>query len=338
MIHTQLHIEGMTAPEKQSIESEAFRIKFETGKPFQIKTPDGDLSREGISALNTYLYDQSLDELPTEFEYVWTTKRGTLPKRVQSHFYKAHGVKLTTEQISEIGNLAKRHASLGITYTLDFTGSIDWEAGDFGDGGSCFWGDRESAKEMIEENGYALRAFRQAMRYPEESALDYRNLRGYARCWIAPIGSDRLIVFNGYGETSLLFARLLSMRFSCGYQRIHLLNHGSDDSTLYINGGTGFMVGQFAKIHSVASWDLEWADTGSCYSSRCACGNDMTDDESYTLLNGDVACGDCSTDCDRCGEWFLRRNTILEDDRRYCLPCWESVSSEREAKLAMEEI
>ena len=134
--------EGIALP----IAVEPKPMAIQAGERFTVTTPDGLVSEEGVRELQYYLVGQSLPVLPSDFEPIWTTKRGTLPKRLASHFYKTASVKLSPVQVSDLGNIARRHSSDAQTYHCDFTKTIDWRAGDFGDHGSCAWGDKAGMK------------------------------------------------------------------------------------------------------------------------------------------------------------------------------------------------
>ncbi len=51
--------------------------------------------------------------------------------------------KLPAQALQAIGNLAEEYSTEPKEYYWDVAKSIDWDAGDFGDDGSCFWGCRE---------------------------------------------------------------------------------------------------------------------------------------------------------------------------------------------------
>lgn len=283
------------------------KIEIECGKLFKIKTPEGDISPVGMSELENFLISNGYGYLPEHFEPLWTTKQGTLPKRIQSHLYKNKSIKLLPADLSEIGNIAKRHSSDGKEFILDFTQRIDWQDGAFGDGGSCFWGDKSGAKTMLENNSaYAIRGWK--LRNGFSSPLIYNNVKGYCRAWVAPLGDNTFAVFNGYGETTLTMARLLSLKYSCGYKRISLTNNGCDDGAIWINGGMAYVIGAWQKIHHIEKADLGWEevydDNDSTYCHAC----DDRVAEPYTAYDryGDEYqyCSECVAMCRKCGDWF----------------------------------
>lgn len=306
----QLELEGMN------------QIKIVTLAPFTLETPAGGITERGMTELESYLINNGFGCLPSDFEPVWCTKRGTLPKRVQNHLFKTYKTKLTVEQISAIGNIAKAHTSEGKSYIMDFTKRINWQDGDFGDGGSCFWGDKHEAKSMLEENAYAVRAFR--FRTLGVTDLKYHNLRGYARAWLAPIGEQRFIVFNGYGETALTFARLLSMLWKRTYKKISLTNNGDDGGTLWING-QNYVIGTHEQIQAITHHDLGWDEPQR--RRQCGmCEEYFDEDDGVGALNRygytETVCSDCAQHCEVCDYNYLYEVLYHPDRRRYeCLTC-----------------
>lgn len=298
---------------------------------FTIKTPDGLVSEAGVIELNVYLTFNSLGRLPVDFEPVWTTRRGTLPKRLAAHLYKTSKTKLSEEQVSAIGNIARRNSSDAQTYYCDFTNRIDWHAGDFGDYGSCAWGDKAGMKDMVAQNGYAVRFYRESG-------------SGYGRAWVAPISDNRVIVFNAYGLEPITVARILSVHFACGYKRISLANNGSDCGVLWINGGSAYMLGAWAKIESVNAHNLDWEEVEAEPEVECVeCGSGLgqSDDcEEYTLdRHGDTVpcCEGCSFNCERCEERFADECQRNINGGAFCRNCHDEIREENERKAQERE-
>lgn len=328
-------------------------------KPFILKTPDGEISETGKDAIEWFLqrklngYDEATGlwkesnyhPLPNDFGWVWATNRGTLPKRITSYYYKNWQYKLAPEIVTELGNLGKLHASKAQTIVLDMTDNIDWNDGAFGDGGSCFWGEKSGAKAMIEKHGFAIRAYKARDGYPiiENEPIDWPKLRGYARAWLAEIRKNTLVVFNGYGESTLAFARFLALKFGCSYKRIGLLNNGYDDGVLWINGGTGYIVGEHSVIEGFSNHDLGWPEieddryTCEVCESRIPEYEHVRADDAYghTL----TVCQGCSRTCDNCEENFTSDALQRFDGERYCAGCRESIVKEKldEAKATLEK-
>ena len=245
----------------------------------------------------TYIDSFVAEKLATRVEReaigtAWTTRDGKFPKRVAKYLHR-QGIKAAPEIVSEIGNIASRHVAQQSEYWIDFTDTIDWRAGDFGDAGSCYWGTNAAARDMLMENGaYAVRFY-----VPHEN--------GIGRAWLAPYG-DAWILFNAYGPYDLMtIARVLSHVFGVSYQRVRLTNQVSETGMLYINGGKGIAFGATPELV-----DLEWEGCEAC--AECGCSIDL--DESYPDPDGRAICEDCYcnsySSCDRCGETFSHESIV----------------------------
>jgi hypothetical protein len=297
--------------------------------------------------IQIYMYDKGLGELPKDFEPTWTTKRGTLPKRITAHCYKVNKVKLSPEQVSELGNIARRHTSLAETYILDFTRLFDWNAGDFGDSGSCFWGSNSGARLMLVEHGaYAIRAYKWKNLAPNPAKaglLEYENVRGFARAWVVKLPDNKLVVYNGYGSgiTTLDFARILALKYSLSYKKINVTNNGSQSGLMYINSGS-YIVGAWNKIEAIISHDLCMEDIEDSPQYLCSqCGDEIQseDDICYALnrYGESVACCcDCSSYCERCEESYVDRQVSELDGEYYCRDCRTAVIEERAEQERIE--
>lgn len=314
-------------------------IKTPIRKPFVLKTPAGSITDAGIRELQDYLVSNALGCVPEDFDPVWVNAQGTLPKRVQRHFYKRSGLKMSVEQVSEVGNIAKRNASTEESVVLDFTNRIDWRHGDFGDRGSCFWGDKSGAKDMLEDNGgLAVRAFKQ--RNGSES-LDYSNLIGYARAWLVNIGSGKFVVFNGYGESTLTFARWLATLWKRTYKRIGLTNQGDDGGVLWINS-CNYIIGQWQQIAEISNYDFGWEEP--CEACRCPiCENEFNEDDGITALNSEgfsiFVCSDCAAFCEVCERNFTEGVHFSDSVRMYeCTDCRMKREDREEAEQEAEEV
>lgn len=299
---------------------------------FTVAFPEGEISAEGQHEISQYIAQQDmlsgewkrlnpnfqgsyLPALPNDWLWVWLIQRGeyagTMPKRVSSYYWKKHGVKCPEQFLAQLGNIARAHSDESRTYHFEFVSRINWEAGDFGDDGSCFWGGHAGAKVMIEENGGM------AIRFYDDAG------DGYARAWVVEIEVDFLIVFNGYGLTTLQIARVLAQFMGLSYQLIHLTNHPGHE--LYINSGKGYAVGRSDFISTIEEWNLGWDDVHAqvCYD----CERTLGEDDYYRGADDEIYCQDCFydrfRDCAHCGEpEYLDELTIVADgDGDVCETC-----------------
>ncbi len=152
-------------------------------KPFRkqhtIKIDADVVSSEGMALVCEWIRNKYSLELPGDFSPNWMLNQkglsGTFPTRIKVFLKKNHAVKMAEQDISAIGNLARRHTVKAKDFIFDFTDAFDWEDGDFGDGGSCYWGGRRGARTMLaDHNSLAIRFFD----YPECTCDCHRRCRG----------------------------------------------------------------------------------------------------------------------------------------------------------------
>lgn len=248
------------------------------------------------------------------FSWFWNVQRGdyrgTFPKRVSKWYKLNHGLNCPDTFLEKIGNIARQHSLDAYTYTFDFVNDFEWESGDFGDSGSCYWNDHSEARELLENNGCL------AIRFFEDN-------HGFARAWFFPAG-DFYVIFNGYGMTTLEIAKIFATWQLLDYKKIHLYNNRESAGLIYINGsGSGYVVGEQAKIVNISKYDFEIYTPHSCE----RCGRDMGEN-GYTTPNDEEWCSDCFYDlydyCYHCDSACHRDNlTYIESVERdvcdYCL-------------------
>ena len=188
---------------------------------------------------------------------------------------------MTPDQLTTIGNLGSQHCPKTETYEFDIVARIDWEAGDFGDDGSCYWLCRAIAKDMITDNGGG------AVRFFNPGTQD-----GIARAWVVPREDGCILVFNGYGLDTLPIVRILATHFNHAYYRqVSLCNNGTHDNALWINGGKGFLIGPQDVVTTVDAIDLGWEEPDACTCETC--GDGIDSDSHYHDPNGNDCCEHC---------------------------------------------
>lgn len=248
---------------------------------------------------------------------------GTLPKRISAYTYKNSGFKLPPAILSEIGNIARRYTVGSNEYHFDFNTELDWDRGQFGDSGSCFWSGRMGARPMIKDaGGFAIRFFREVN----------DPYSGYARCWIIPHPSkSMLILFNIYGfnGAQITVPRVLSEFLGTTYngRSIQFRNNGDDSGELYINNGTCWLVGQDAPEHTDRI-DLEIEEQEGDRQVCCNCNERCDEDDGRESRYGDWYCNDCYNEhyriCDGCDEEYcaddIRYSDVSGGD--YCESCY----------------
>jgi hypothetical protein len=264
---------------------------YKLNKRYKMTAPKGTITPTGVREIFSLIYAQNVQDgdwakrnpdwegtrylptLPDNWAWVWVvqkgeTYRGKFPKRVAQYYKKVHNLKAPDAFIEQIGNIARAHSEELSVYYFDFTRDFDWEEGDFGDDGSCFWGGNAAALDMLYANGA------QAIRF-------YNNYgHGIARAWLVPMEAEGItFIFNGYGfpgnptlTVAQAFARFTELR----YQQVALTNNGSDDDTLWINSGIGYVIGKAKRIEEIHHYDFGWYDPEENYPPVVAAINDKT--------------------------------------------------------------
>lgn len=219
---------------------------------------------------------------------------GTFTKRLAKWLYQWKNYKISAENLAKIGDIAVNYCNRKETkkYIFDFTQRFDWQDGDFGDGGSCFWNGRAEAREMLEQNNaWAIRFYNQ-------------QKNGIGRCWVVP-HNEYLVTFNGYGlgDGALVHTRVLAAFFGFAYKKIGVCNNRKNDGTLWINNGSGYAVGQWPDIANITEVDFQICDPHYKCCESCEC--ELDDDNCFTGLNEETLCEDCFSEsyfcCGNCG-------------------------------------
>ena len=275
---------------------------------------------------------------------------GTFPKRVAKAVKRVLGVDMDSKIMGVIGDTARNYCPKITTHYVDFTQRFNWKAGDFGDIGSCFWGERSDAIDMMTDNGFW------AMRFYDADS------NGIGRCWLYPVNTGA-ILFNKYPTDTKLQATARVLAFMTGlyYQTVdHLSNKEDTCGELYINGGKGQFVGEQEHADSYLIFDfgidepdddddlviceicgdshptnnshdienLGWV-CPSCFEqkfTRCEdCDTVIRIDLSYEMA-GRTVCESCADDyvtCDGCGDVFHADVIDCIACRNYCSGCYD---------------
>lgn len=144
-------------------------IKLDT--PYMVEMPTNGITTEGQKALRDYI-QKNINPyfcFPDWWEWAWVVTKdqsghkivGTFPKRAARWLKKEWNLKLTTQHVAEIGNIARAHTIETERVLFDLTQDFDWSRGNYGDPGSCFWGDyNHSRTEVLPSLGaYAVRFY-----------------------------------------------------------------------------------------------------------------------------------------------------------------------------------
>ncbi|MHB8995769.1 MAG: hypothetical protein ACYC63_11000 [Armatimonadota bacterium] len=297
-----------------------------------IRIPKEEIDNGARTAIENLLRDTfglSTPDSEPDF-WQWKTTRGTFPKRL-AKWLKSHGLKPENDFLGTIGSMAGLSVTETDTYTFDFDDYLDWQAGDFGDEGSCFWSCNAAAREMLRRNG----AF--ALRFYDDDGY------GIARSWVAPYYDGSFVVFNGYnhnsggyrdfhaapshGLTTLAQARILSHILGGTYKKVELENRGQINGTLWINSGCGYVVGSIDAVADTPKCvDLDYPElrTTTCRD----CGRAIEDDEDTFSYDGYTYCERCYDErygyCEACCETYRHEDLTYTHGGTYCDYCRDS--------------
>jgi|WetSurMetagenome_2_1015567.scaffolds.fasta_scaffold00049_47 hypothetical protein len=262
---------------------------------------------------------------------------GTWLKRFNSYLYKNFSLKLSASMLSELGGyIGKVRGEQGSKlYNFDFTDKINWDSGDYGDRGSCFWGGRANAKESIRLNGGIAIRF-----YSDSSNIN----SGIARAWLLPY-RDSLLLFNSYGLEAIVTARALATFLGFSYARVGF-NNSDSDYMLYINSSSGYLIAKQENIPSNKSLDCDYAILADEDVEPCRdCGEYFSSDDLYHVRGYGDICSDCIGEysyCNYCGEYYENDSgeyiesrdsficsSCLEDNFTACDNCGEYYDNDR---------
>lgn len=235
------------------------------------------------------------------------TKAGKIAKRVSTYLYKKHRIRITAEQLSQLGNIANSYKIRGFDYEYKFVKEFDWEDGMFGHSGSCWFTDEhgyENSRDILDTAaGYAMLFYR--------VGDDYDPYNGVGRVWILPVLGDNegLFLFNAYGVELSDAAQLICDAMP-GYtwKKIYCYNGTSD---IYINNNRGAVIyrneNQDIRESECISLHLESTHREGYY-------HDLIMDESDNYFR-----------CERCGDRHHVDDMYSTDYSTYCEDCYNEL-------------
>lgn len=298
---------------------------------YKITVDPNQISDGGIVRIRKYLREQNLVLSYCISIREWMVQtgeyRGKLPKRIASFLKKEYNIKLTSEQRTAIGNIAKSYMLSDINYTFDLVDKFDWKDGDFGDGDSCFWGTNALALDVLMKEGVL------AIRFYDESLAD---CPGSGRAWIYKWDQNTWILFNSYGLETRAAAGVLAkfLTKDTGEQwdsrgLVYLTVSGRTCGLVYLNSSP-----QVIFVRGSGPPDgvnLDWPKYVICDD----CEVWITD--TYEI-NGRNVCGDCYNDygeCRSCGGHARQHDLFILEGENYCHYCYKEREKELEKELGM---
>jgi hypothetical protein len=208
-----------------------------------------------------------------------SSKEGRFTKRLSKFAHKEFsGFEFPKEFVVKLGNMASMNAGfpIGKDTLYEFVRKVNWNAGTFGDGGSCYWGSNSYAKQMMVIGGIGALLFYNA------------DGTGKGRCWFYQ-HEDGLIIMNAYGLTTKTIAEFLASRFELAWRDIDLTNNGVQSGTLYLNRDGVMLSAQAELLLSFYDFGIE-DDRVKC----CRCNVDIDEDDArYCDDTDEVYCEYC---------------------------------------------
>ncbi len=278
-----------------------------------ISLAKGAVDKVGQDMIRGMLSSHAPDALHLPADWDWAARIGgkgeyvgTLPKRIAKYYWQKSKVKLPSDLLGKIGSTMGLHTAKEESYTFDIVDCFDWEAGDYGDDGSCYWGCHASARVAIEKHRCL------AIRFFGENG-------GIGRAWLAET-PDGWVLFNAYGLDAPLAARILATYRGLSYRKVPITNNGVTSGAIYLNCD-GHLIGSEESINDHGPVELGITAGKSCYDC-----NEFLDEDNYyiTLPNGDHLCETCSDDfspCEDCNEYYHYDNMFNVQDRMVCENC-----------------
>lgn len=240
-------------------------------------------------------YDNDMMQIIRDCEPTWLVEgkgeTGTYPKRIGKRMLKL-GWKLTPSQLEKVGTLIKEGISTACEYQCKFDRNfVTGQPGDYHHGSSCWWTSYGGSRfALYDAGGYGLRAY-----IDNPGSNGATNDRRVGRVWCQPVDDDVCLVFNSYGDITLLqWARMLATKWGLSYGQTYI---DVCDSVIYVNGGYGVVIGPQDKIDVwvndvyVPPWEEH--PTTHC----CSCGDYFADEDCIRCeLNNRDYCQDCYDD------------------------------------------
>lgn len=214
----------------------------------------------------------------------WSVDGQTWPTRLKKFIYQTYQVKLPEKDIKAIGDIMRPSVIGKTKYYFDFTENFDWNAGDFGDRGSCYWGAAKCDKVAIHKHGaHAIRFYNPLDLADGESTK--RSLKyGYGRSWLLFPPAEALtlyresraklpsaevaVLFNAYPKQlqAVRQSRIMANKFSLAAKRVRLyvyaegravyINGRTDDTIGYKVYGTGYVIGKPEELEPITTIEI----------------------------------------------------------------------------------
>ena len=213
------------------------------GTRITFELPAGTIDAEGLEAIRQCLHSNgysglSYDVSDGKLGNQWQTRDGNFAKRLSRHAYKAYGIKLSQEIMSQVGCIARDHSN-AVSVTVEVSRELNESAEYWYHVGSCWWLSYSESRCALKTNGgFGLRSFAGGTVSGRAWVLPLRkDEQGKLTPTFETMTPDAFVVFNGYGNLSGYAApRIIAHMAGWTYRKISY-----DDGTMYVNAG-GYLV------------------------------------------------------------------------------------------------
>jgi len=191
-------------------------------------------------------------EIMVGIEWNLDKASGSFTKRLGKWWYEHFKKSIPALTLARIGAMAAI-SDENKEFFFDIATKLDWERGQFGDSGSCMWSVHKAGLDYMSKSDdfRGIRFFK-----PVElgkgiwhaDATTNRSYQGIARAWLwshtmkfqqtatRTFEGKIYVVFNGYGYTSTLIAKVLANYLGYAQKEIQIANQRNRDTHIYING------------------------------------------------------------------------------------------------------
>lgn len=268
---------------------------------------------------------------------VWKDSKGTKIQKTVKKLYhifdmdELYNEKEWSQFWSEKVNFGKK-----LYYRLfDPRKEAFWCDGDFGDNGSCFWGDRSAALDALTEHEqFRGVLFYDAQYFPKKPTFEelVRRRTGWGRCWLWYRKKGGFLLFNFYSKEKNRFqgnimAERIAQSLGLCFKSVNITNYGKEEGTLYLNDGLGYLLTE--KPATLGKFDFQ-IDTDD-YGMSCEyCGRSIGEDSCYRSPSGESICEDCYHEnffcCYFCGGDYSNDEKHAFNRGEYCDDCIDRIA------------
>jgi len=299
------------------------------GKHYSISIPAGQIPEAGVEEILRFLDENQLPKPPAgEIEWVWETKRGTLPKRLAKWMRKSAKIEPDQAALAALGSLMQRLGAGAADYHFLFhPPPFNWKDGLYGKARSCWW--TQGQKEYWEAmNGHAVLFY---------DGKGWAHANGTGRIWAAEVGVGVLLLINGYlggdeGKNwTLILTQAVATALGVSYLKVEVAS-----ARMHVNSAQGYLVGApsalaaFSKPLPKGAKQLKIIrlDPPELRRVQCqSCATRLRREEDERHAAGGIYCRECYElnffPCAKCGGARSREASFIVSGERWCITCFD---------------